>query len=64
MDTQDLRTATTLHHTLVLWHIPAVPLFFILIPIPMFLEGIQIQLHNVRQDLSIMFLLHAVDEFV
>jgi len=59
-----LRATTTLQHSLVLWHITTEPLLLILIPIPMFLEGIQAQLHDLRQDISLMLLLHAINEFV
>ena len=59
-----LRATTTLHHALVLWHVAAEPLFFLQIPIPVLLEGIEVQFHDLRQDVSLAFLFDAVDEFV
>jgi len=59
-----LGATTTLHHALVLGHVAAEPLFLLEIPIPVLLEGIEIEFHDVRQDVSLAFLFDAVDEFV
>lgn len=59
-----LRTTTTLHHALILWHIAAEPLFLTLIPSPMLVERIQIKFHYLGQDVPLSFLLHALDQFV
>jgi hypothetical protein len=43
-----LRTAATLHHTLVLGYIATEPLFLISIPVPIFLERIEVEFHDLR----------------
>lgn len=59
-----LRTTTTLHQPLVLWHIAAKPLLFICIPVPGLLEWVEIELHDLRQNIAFVLLLDAVDEFI
>lgn len=59
-----LRTATTLHHTLELWHISTESLFLIGIPVPALLERIEIEFHNLWQNLALSFLLDAVNQLV
>jgi hypothetical protein len=59
-----LRTAATLHHTFVLGHVAAEPLFLVGIPVPSFLEGVQVELHDLREDLALALLFDALDEFV
>lgn len=56
-----LRTTTTLHHALVLGHVAAEPLFLVGVPVPGFLEGIQVELHDLGQDFALAFLFDAVD---
>jgi hypothetical protein len=53
-----------LHHTLVLGHVAAKPFFLRLIPGPVFFEGVECELHDLRENLAFAFLLDAVDEFV
>lgn len=60
----DLRAAATLHHALKFRHITTEPLFFSLIPAPMFFEGVECQFHDVRQNITFAFLFNALNEFV
>jgi hypothetical protein len=59
-----LRTTTTLHHTFVLGHIAAEPLFLVGVPVPVLLEGVQVELHDLREYLALALLFDALDEFV
>lgn len=59
-----LGTATTLHHALVFGYVAAESLFLVCIPRPVFLERVQRQLHELRQDMAFLFPLDALDEFV
>jgi hypothetical protein len=59
-----LRTTAALHHTLILGDIATEPRFLISIPIPALLEGVEVEFHDLRQDLALAFLFDAVDEFV
>jgi hypothetical protein len=59
-----LRAAAALHHTFVLGHIAAEPLFLVGIPVPVLLEGVQVELHDLGEDLALALLFDAVDEFV
>ena len=56
-----LGTTTALHHSFVLGYVAAEPLLFALIPVPVLFEGVEVDLHDGRENVPVTLLFHAVD---
>lgn len=59
-----LRAAATLHHALIFGYITTEALFLRLVPAPVLVEWIKIQLHDRREDIALALFLHTIDQLV
>jgi hypothetical protein len=64
LDIYRSRATATLQHAPVLWHVPTIPLFLLLIPPPTLFEWVKVYFHDFRENSAVAFFLDLFDQFV